>query len=51
MNFGNIALIKGKSAIPPLLNGPKVLPSASDKETLFAMTQVSLYLLFLLELI
>ena len=43
--------MKGKSAIPPLLNGPKVLSSASDKETLFAMTQVSLYLLFLLELI
>ena len=28
--------MKGKSAIPPLLNGPKVLSSASDKETLFA---------------
>ena len=36
MNFGNIALRKGKSAIPPLLNGPKVLSSGSDKETLFA---------------
>ena len=26
----------GKSAIPPLLNGPEVLSSASDKAKLFA---------------
>ena len=26
---------KGKSAIPPLFNGPEVLSSASDKEKLF----------------
>ena len=46
--------------MPPLFNGPEVLSSASDKEKLFAetfletlilMTQVSLYLLSLLELI
>ena len=30
------ALNKGKSAIPPLLNGPEVLPSAADKKKLFA---------------
>ena len=29
-------LNKGKSAIPPLFNGPKVLSSASDKAKLFA---------------
>ena len=29
-------LNKGKSAIPPLFNGPEVLPSASDKAKLFA---------------
>ena len=28
-------LNKGKSAIPPLFNGPEVLSSASDKEKLF----------------
>ena len=27
---------KGKSAIPPLFNGPEVLSSASDKAKLFA---------------
>ena len=32
----NSALNKGKSAIPPLLNGPEVLFSASDKAKLFA---------------
>ena len=32
----NIVLNKGKSAIPPLLNGPEVLSSASDKAKLFA---------------
>ena len=38
-NFWQIAnsvLNKGKSAIPPLYNGPEVLPSASDKAKLFA---------------
>ena len=52
-------LNKGKSAIPPVFNGPGVLSSASDKakllktflRTLILMTQVSLYLFFLLELI
>ena len=29
-------LNKGKSAIPPLFNGPEVLSSASDKAKLFA---------------
>ena len=35
----NLALItsgEGKSAIPPLFNGPEVLSSASDKAKLFA---------------
>ena len=39
LNFWQIAnngLNKGKSAIPPLFNGPEVLPSASDKAKLFA---------------
>ena len=50
-----------KSAIPPLFNGPKVLSSASDKvkncllksflRTLILMTQVSLYVFSILELI
>ena len=38
-NFWRIAnsvLNKGKSAIPPLFNGPEVLSSASDKAKLFA---------------
>ena len=30
--IGNSVLNKGKSAIPPLFNGPNVLSSASDKE-------------------
>ena len=34
--IANSVLNKGKSAIPPLLNGPEVLSSASDKEKLFA---------------
>ena len=34
--MANRVLNKGKSAIPPLCNGPKVLPSASDKAKLFA---------------
>ena len=34
--IGNSALNKGKSAIPPLFNYPKVLPSASGKAKLFA---------------
>ena len=54
------ALNKGKSARPPLFNGPEVLSCASDKAKLFAenfsknsnlMTQVSLYLFSLEELI
>ena len=32
----NSVLNKGKSTIPPLFNGPKVLSSASEKGTLFA---------------
>ena len=32
----NIVLNKGKSALPPLFNGPEVLFSASDKAKLFA---------------
>ena len=32
----NSVLNKGKSAIPPLFNGPEVLPSSSDKAKLFA---------------
>ena len=38
-DFGQIAnsvLNKGKSAIPPLFNGPEVLYSTSDKANLFA---------------
>ena len=35
-NFANSVLNKGKSAIPPLFNGPEELPSASDKAKLFA---------------
>ena len=34
--MGNSVLNKGKSAIPPLFNGLKVLSSASDKTKLFA---------------
>ena len=34
--IANSVLHKGKSAIPPLLNGPEVLSSASDKAKLFA---------------
>ena len=34
--IANSVLNKGKSAIPPLLNGPEVLSSASDKAKLFA---------------
>ena len=53
--IANSVLDKGKSAIPPLFNGPEVLSSGSDKAKLFAktflrtlilMTQVSLYLFF-----
>ena len=56
----NSVLNKGKSAIPPLFNGPEVLSSASDKaklgdenlsKTAILMTQVSLYLFSFLELI
>ena len=52
----NSVFNKGKSAIPPLFNDPKVLSSASDKtklflSTLILMTQVSLYIFPLLELI
>ena len=51
---------KGQSVIPPLFRGPEVLSSASGKVKLFAktfirtlilMTQISIYLLFLLGLI
>ena len=34
--IANSVLNKGKSAIPPLFNGPEVLSSAYDKATLFA---------------
>ena len=34
--IANNVLNKGKSAIPPLFNGPEVLSSASDKAKLFA---------------
>ena len=34
--IANSVLNKGKSAIPPLFNGPEMLSSASDKATLFA---------------
>ena len=34
--IANSVLNKGKSAIPPLFNGPEVLSSASDKVKLFA---------------
>ena len=33
--IANIVLNKGKSAIPPLFNGPELLSSASDKAKLF----------------
>ena len=36
MRIANSVLNKGKSAIPPLFNGPGVLSSASDKAKLFA---------------
>ena len=60
--IANKVLNKGKSAIFPLFNGPEMLSSASDKAKLFAenfsknsdlddMTEVSFYLLSLLELI
>ena len=57
--IANSVLNKGKSAIPPLFNGPEAWSSASDKakllktflRTLILMTQVSLYLFSLLELI
>ena len=35
-HIANSVLNKGKSAIPPLFNGPEVLSSASDKAKLFA---------------
>ena len=53
----NSDLNKGKSAAPPLFNGLVVLSSSSNKastcllKTLILMTQVSLYLFSLLELI
>ena len=34
--IANSVLNRGKSAIPPLLKGPEVLPSVSDKPKLFA---------------
>ena len=36
--IANSVLNKGKSAIPPLFNGPEVLSSASDKAKLFSKT-------------
>ena len=36
LEIGNSVFSKGKSAIPPLFNGPEVLPSATDKAKLFA---------------
>ena len=35
LRIANSVLNKGKSAIPPLFNGPEVLPSASDKAKFF----------------
>ena len=58
--IANIVLNKGKSAIPLLFNGLEVLSSASNKAKLFAqtllrtlilMTDVSLYLFSLVEVI
>ena len=58
--IANSVLNKGKSAIPPLFNSLEVLPSAYNKAKLFAgtflrtlilMTQLSLYLFSLLEVI
>ena len=60
--IANSVLNKGKSAIPPLFNGPEVSSSASDEAKLFAenfsmnsgellMTRVSLSLFSLLQLI
>ena len=46
--IANSVLNKGKSAIPPLVNGPEVLSSASDKAKLSAQ---NFYLFSLLELI
>ena len=34
--MANSVFNSGKSAIPPLFNGPEVLPSASDEAKLFA---------------
>ena len=34
--IANSVLNKGKSAIPPLFNGPELLSSASDKAKIFA---------------
>ena len=36
--IANSVVNKGKSAIPPVFNGPEVLSSASDKAKLFAET-------------
>ena len=56
--FANSVPNKGKSAVPPLFNGPGMLSSASNKskllaenflKTLILMTQVSLYLFSPLE--
>ena len=58
--IANSVLNKRKSAIPSLFNSPEVLSSASDKaklgakfflRSLIMMTQVSLHLFSLLELI
>ena len=58
--IGNSVLNKSKSDIPALFNGPEILSSASKKvklfgkaflKTLILMTEVSFYLISLLELI
>ena len=59
-NWASSVFDKGKSALTSLINGPEVLSSAFDKEhcllktllkTLILITQVSLYLLSLLQLL
>ena len=38
--IANIFLSKGKSAIPPLFNGPQVLSSSSDKAKLVCLKKL-----------
>ena len=57
--IANSVLNKGKSAVPPLFNGPEVLSFASDKAKLFAenfpknsnLDNSGIYLFSILELI